>query len=79
MKESTKKSLGIASLAVFIIGFLLFLTAVHTTGESIERLNLIVLWSTILIVGIFLGVIGLVALFVLYFPDLRKNIHHKTS
>jgi len=79
MKEPTKKILGIASLAVFIIGFLLFLTAVHTTGESIERLNLIVLWSTILIVGIFLGVIGLVALVVLYFPDLKNNIHHKAS
>ena len=77
MKESTKTGLGGTLVLCFVIGLMLFLLETRHTGEALERFNLIVLWNTISIVGTVLGVAALVALVVLYFPELKKNLKRK--
>lgn len=77
MKESTKTGFGVTFFMCFVIGLILFLLETRHTGEALERFNLIVLWSTISIVGIILGVAALAALVVLYFPELKKTLKHK--
>ena len=77
MKESKKDGLGVTFAMCFVIGLLFFLAETRHTGESLENFNLIVLSSTISIVGIILGVIALAALVVLYFSELKKTLKHK--
>jgi len=79
MKESTKLFLGVTYGMSFVVGLILFLTGTSSTGESIERFNLNIVWRTDSIVGTILGVVALVALVVLYFPELKKILKHKTS
>jgi O-antigen ligase len=77
MKESTKDCLGVTFGMCFVIGLIIFLTETRSTGEALQRLNVIVLWSTVSIVGIILGVVALVALVILYFPELKKTLKRK--
>lgn len=77
MKESTKNALGGTFVMCFVIGLLLFLTETRHTGEALERFNLIILWNTISIVGIVLGAVGLAALVILYFSNLKKALKRK--
>jgi FtsH-binding integral membrane protein len=77
MRESTKTGLGGTFVMCFVIGLILFLLETRHTGEALERFNLVVLWSTISIVGIVLGVVALAALVVLYFPELKKTLKRK--
>lgn len=79
MKESTKDILGVTYGICFIIGLLLFLSETHSTGEALQRFNLIVFWSIISITGIALIVGALIALVVLYFPELKKILNIKKS
>lgn len=79
MKESTKRDFGVTCVISFVIGLSLFLSETRSTGGAIERFNLIVQWSTIQIVGIILEVAALIALMVLYFPELKKNLKHHTG
>jgi ABC-type antimicrobial peptide transport system permease subunit len=77
MKESTKDSLGVTLGICFVIGLLLFLTETRSTGEALQRFNLKLIWSAISIVGITLWVGSIIALIVLYFPDLKKILKTK--
>jgi hypothetical protein len=77
MKESRWQAGLMITAFCFIVGLLLFLTEVHSTGEAPQRFDITISWSAVSVAGALLVVVAAIGAVVLYLSERRKENQYR--
>ncbi len=66
-----------ATAVCFILGLLLFLSDVHSTGEAPQRFDITISWSAVSVAGALLIVVAAIGAVVLYLSERRRENQYR--